>query len=79
MNIEIIKNIKSYQQDLTDKTCLLIDVFNLTTTIPLLLSNNINKLYLSERSKNYIGIDNDKKQIESAKARSPHLKKKLND
>ncbi len=52
MNIEIIKNIKSYQQDLTDKTCLLIDVFNLTTTIPLLLSNNINKLYLSERSKN---------------------------
>lgn len=32
---------------------------------------------LFERSKNYIGIDNDKKQIESAKSRSPHLKKKL--
>ena len=30
---------------------------------------------LSERTKNYIGVDYNKKMIESAKARSPHLKK----
>ena len=48
MKIKIVKDSNRLTGDLSKKTCLVIDVFRATTTIPFLLNNNIKTLFISD-------------------------------
>ena len=52
MKIKIVKDSNRLTGDLSKKTCLVIDVFRATTTIPFLLNNNIKTLFISDGYKN---------------------------
>ncbi len=52
MKIKIVKDSNRLTGDLSKKTCLVIDVFRATTTIPFLLNNKIKTLFISDGYKN---------------------------